>query len=385
MSIKVICSCGKEYNVKDELAGKTAKCKVCGADVFIPNPPKADAAELSHVAPAKNPSAARPAKPAPKPSPGKVSPAKAKAVSPHSRKVLFASGGLVVLLVTGVILFFALRDTWERDHRDEIIRLSGQINELVKADDLAGATAQHEKLQALLSGHTLKDTVTQQTVSSAKEGVDSLRLKKKQEEEERRLAAEQKKRVEELLETLMKDCPDDKNELQEIKTNGCNINTSNSTGSTMLHYAVFHANDLEIVSALIKAGADVNIKNKGGFTPLHYAKSSSIANALIKAGADVNAKDKDGASPLYSATINNVSSVVNALIQAGADVNAKDDIGTSPLHFAVLNNSSSIVHSLVKAGANANAKNGDGVTPLDIAKSKKFSSIVNALVKTGVE
>lgn len=35
MSIHVRCNCGKEYSVKDELAGKKLRCKACGAGVAI--------------------------------------------------------------------------------------------------------------------------------------------------------------------------------------------------------------------------------------------------------------------------------------------------------------------------------------------------------------
>ena len=64
----------------------------------------------------------------------------------------------------------------------------------------------------------------------------------------------------------------------------------------------------------------------GGKTPLHSAHSAKIANALIKAGADVNAKDKykvylikrNGLTPLHKT---NDADITNALIEAGADVN----------------------------------------------------------------
>lgn len=38
MTIRFKCECGKQYEVKDELAGKQAKCKSCGAKVLVPQP-----------------------------------------------------------------------------------------------------------------------------------------------------------------------------------------------------------------------------------------------------------------------------------------------------------------------------------------------------------
>jgi ankyrin repeat protein len=52
---------------------------------------------------------------------------------------------------------------------------------------------------------------------------------------------------------------------------------------------------------LIKAGADVNLANKGGDTPLHFAvrdvQETSVA-LLIQAGADVHKVNEDGESPM---------------------------------------------------------------------------------------
>ena len=38
MSIKFQCGCGKAYSVSEQLAGKRAKCKLCGATIEIPTP-----------------------------------------------------------------------------------------------------------------------------------------------------------------------------------------------------------------------------------------------------------------------------------------------------------------------------------------------------------
>lgn len=55
--------------------------------------------------------------------------------------------------------------------------------------------------------------------------------------------------------------------------------------------------DLPMLELLIKAGADVNIKNEYGLTPLLIAVKNRLiffADALLKAGADVNAVDPGG-------------------------------------------------------------------------------------------
>ncbi|MBQ3402167.1 MAG: ankyrin repeat domain-containing protein [Synergistaceae bacterium] len=58
----------------------------------------------------------------------------------------------------------------------------------------------------------------------------------------------------------------------------------------------------EVVKALIKAGADVNLKTNGGVTALMLAtqwnSNPEVVKALIKAGADIFAKDNEGKTTL---------------------------------------------------------------------------------------
>lgn len=74
-----------------------------------------------------------------------------------------------------------------------------------------------------------------------------------------------------------------------------------------LHLGV---SNFELVKALIKAGADVNAKDRRGMTPLHYIAGGGfddeigkntaleVAKLLIDSGADVNAKNEDELTPL---------------------------------------------------------------------------------------
>ena len=82
----------------------------------------------------------------------------------------------------------------------------------------------------------------------------------------------------------------------------------------------------EVVDCL-EAGADINARNSGGYTPLHiaarYTKDPTLIWVLIDAGADVNAKSETGATPLHAAILFNCApDVVAVLIAAGADPNA---------------------------------------------------------------
>lgn len=39
MALKVDCTCGKSYQVPDDAAGRRLKCKACGQELFVPEPP----------------------------------------------------------------------------------------------------------------------------------------------------------------------------------------------------------------------------------------------------------------------------------------------------------------------------------------------------------
>ena len=51
---------------------------------------------------------------------------------------------------------------------------------------------------------------------------------------------------------------------------------------------------------MIQAGAEVNLADKRGWTPLHHASRNGqveVITALLAAGADKTIKDKDGKTP----------------------------------------------------------------------------------------
>jgi ankyrin repeat protein len=79
---------------------------------------------------------------------------------------------------------------------------------------------------------------------------------------------------------------------------------------------------LPIVTALLKAGADVHAKGNSGATPLHEAVGSddvAITKALLDAGADPNAKNSAGRTPLLEAVRFRRPRVIPLLLSAGAD------------------------------------------------------------------
>lgn len=100
---------------------------------------------------------------------------------------------------------------------------------------------------------------------------------------------------------------------------------------------------------LLKAGANPNIKDKGGFTPLQWAAQEKQLNAmktLISFGADVNNKSKKGITPLMSASIAGFYKGVELLLSAGADIYIQDKKGNTAITFSEENKHSKIVKVL---------------------------------------
>jgi len=189
---------------------------------------------------------------------------------------------------------------------------------------------------------------------------------------------------------------------------GANVNAvyekkyNDEEGMTPLMFAVseYAINDINVVNALISAGANVNAKNADGNTPLIIASrymwlKPEIVEALIKAGANLEDRDKYGYTPLMIALRKNFSKIELpiVLINAGANVNAAYDKpydeknGTTALMFAAQDlyvNDAKIFQAMVDAGAEVNAKNDGGETVLLLAASNAGDpEVIEILVKGG--
>ncbi|KAK3680916.1 ankyrin repeat-containing domain protein [Podospora appendiculata] len=131
---------------------------------------------------------------------------------------------------------------------------------------------------------------------------------------------------------------------------------------------------LEVMSLLLDAGTDVDIRTGGGKTLLAAAvenKSEAAVRLLLASGADANLEDDKGRIPLqlpvYSAP--HVTEIVRLLIPKTRDINHQDNEGTTPLIALVRNNSNlEAVKLLLAAGASS------GINMV----SKKGTALLNA-------
>lgn len=129
--------------------------------------------------------------------------------------------------------------------------------------------------------------------------------------------------------------------------------------------------DTAQVKRLIAAGADVNEKDKSGYTALMWAAReghTEIARALVEARADMNVRDcaSAGWTPLMHAIHKNQNDLARLLIERGADVNAQAgdcrertvEGGKTALAYAAANDNAEIVKALLARGANPYSMHG---------------------------
>ena len=190
---------------------------------------------------------------------------------------------------------------------------------------------------------------------------------------------------------------------------GGDVNATDNDEQTPLYLAVKHQCDnypdfcVRGAEFLIDKGADVDAQEENGWTTLSEAAWMSggrkppavegmteslnkVAQALIRAGADPNIKDFEGATSLHDAFGGAVYPVheenlplIKTLIDGGADVNAKRDGDWTPLHDAVGVGSLGGVRLLIDNGADVNAENDESQTPLELARGQGNGDIVALL------
>jgi len=195
------------------------------------------------------------------------------------------------------------------------------------------------------------------------------------------------------------------------------VNTPTNRGLTALMIATIH-NSIEIFKILVKAGADVSIKDYDGNSCLHHAvlnDSTKCAWPLIARGIDINGINNLGETPLFIAVIRgHVSScelllmqdtvlletppsssgisygnsstllhiavaqknlhvvelLVNKMVSMSKSLLDEQDIdGNSALHYACAYGTVSIVRFLVQAGADPYLFNNKREVPLTMSGS----------------
>ena len=121
-------------------------------------------------------------------------------------------------------------------------------------------------------------------------------------------------------------------------------------GFQALHYAAFFSQPAA-AQLLISRGAPSNVstQNQSKLRPLHSAAAAGsveICRALLRAGADPNAQQQGGFTALMSAAMQGNVALVSLLLERGANPRITSDEGKSPLDFARENEHEAVVEVL---------------------------------------
>ena len=141
-----------------------------------------------------------------------------------------------------------------------------------------------------------------------------------------------------------------------------------------LHHATLsRAAGTSKVQLLLDRGADIEARDKHGYTALHYACGSSYSNKdtiqlLLDRGADIKARDNDGRTALHHASLFGPEGAEQLLLDRGADIKVRDNKGRTALHYAVWNDAEletwGDVQLLLDRGADIKVRDNEGQTAL---------------------
>jgi ankyrin repeat protein len=159
---------------------------------------------------------------------------------------------------------------------------------------------------------------------------------------------------------------------------GMDPNTVGPTGQPMLHVAAREGN-LDIVQALVQAGADIDKRNLLKETPVMLASlagHTKIVDFLVSKEAQIN---QPGWTPLLYAATNGYTEIISILLENHAYIDSSSPNGSTPLMLAARGGHRAAVTLLLDEGADPTLKNENGDTAISWAEKAKQTDIADLI------
>ena len=154
----------------------------------------------------------------------------------------------------------------------------------------------------------------------------------------------------------------------------------------VIFYAI-NSGDEMTFQVLLHSKADLLASVEGVSVLAKAAEKGTpeMISLIIKSGADINTEGYNMITPLMTAIESDNNGAAWLFIQSGANVNAADIYGVTPLMRAVGKGNVDIVRELIKKGANVNAATKEGTKVYKFIGNKEREAVTVLLRDAGVE
>lgn len=154
----------------------------------------------------------------------------------------------------------------------------------------------------------------------------------------------------------------------------------------VIFYAI-NSGDEMTFQVLLHSKADLMASVEGVSVLAKAAEKGTpeIISLIIKSGADINTEGYNKMTPLMTAIENDNNGAAWLFIQSGANVNAADIYGITPLMRALGKGNIDIVRELIKKGANVNAVSKKGTKTSKFIGEKEREAMTVLLRDAGAE